>query len=355
MKSGTLLTALPFLALIGAAQADTIRLKNGTTYQGKVLKEDNEHYVLEVQVTKSIKDEKRIPKADVAAIDREQADKKAYEELLTLVPAPDLLDAGAYQTRIAKVYAFLKAHPASSHAPQAKKIAAELEQEQTAIEAGGVKLNGRILTADARQADAVEIDARVLAASARQLAESGALVPALRKAAELEKDFASTLTFREFLPYFRQLIQTHRARTATTAAGYEARVKERDGGLAQMQINDRAATESAIAEQAREGKARYDAEKKAGHKWLSPDQWNKPALDEAVRHADQELKRLDALKLDTAADGGKAWREAWSAIHASPVDPKALNEALGAARSARLPQRYQTRLDAAAKAAAPNP
>jgi hypothetical protein len=242
--------------------------------------------------------------------------------------------------------------------PQAKKIAAELEQEQTAIETGGVKLNGQILTADARQADAVEIDARVLAATARQLAESGALVPALRKASELEKDFASTATFREFLPYYRQLIHTQRTRAVTAAEGYEARVKERDSGLARMQPNDRAATERAIAEQAREGKTRYDSEKAAGHKWLSPDQWDKPALDDAVRHADQELKRLGSLKLDTKTDGGKAWRDAWSALHASPADPAAINTALGNARSARLPQRYLARLEEAAKAAksaTPNP
>lgn len=354
MKSRTL-TALSVLALLGIAHADTIRLKNGTTYQGRVLKEDGEHYVVEVQITKSIKDEKRILKADVAEIVREQPDQKAFAELSTLAPAPDLLDSAAYQARIAKLYGFLKSYPTSPHAAKVKKMTAELENEQTAVEAGGVKINGKIISAEARQADAVEIDARVLAASIRGLADSNALVPALRKATELEKNFAGTVTFREFRPELQKIVATYRAQAAAAAADYAARAKERDSGLTQMQPNDRADTERALAEQSQAVKTRYHADKQAGVKWLVPDPWDKPALDEAARYADQESKRLETAKLDTTADAGKAWRDAWTAIHASPVDQTAVSNALSAARSANLPKSYLSRLEDEAKAAGVKP
>jgi hypothetical protein len=308
--------------------------------------------VFEVQVTKSIKDEKRIPKADVASVDRELPDQKAFSQL-PLEPAGDLLDAGDYQERIAKMYGFLKAHPQSTHVPEVKKVTAQLEQEQSVIEAGGVKLHGKMISAADRQKDAVEIDAKILAAKIHNAAKARAYVSALRQLGEFEKDFSNTDTFRDSLPTLRQIFQNYRTQIATAVTSYPQRVKDRDVGLSQMKPEDRVNTERALAEESNAVKARYDADKKAGLKWLTPDPWDKPALDETLRYLDQEIRRFDNLKIDTERNSGKAWRDAWSAIQNH--DQQATTDALKAARAAKLPARYLTQLQDAAKAAGLKP
>lgn len=352
MKSRPALTALILLPFLGVASADTIRLKNGTTYQGKVIKEDPEQYVFEVQVTKSIKDEKRILKADVASIERELPDQKAFSQL-PLEPASDLLEASDYQARIAKMYAFIKAYPQSTYIPEVKKVTAQLEQEQSVVEAGGLKLYGKMISAADRQKDAVEIDAKILAAKIQNAAKNRAYVAALRQLGEFEKDFSNTDTFRDSLPVIRQIFQSYRSQIASAVTSYPQRMKERDAGLGQMKPEDRANTEQALAEESKAVKAQYDADKKAGHKWLVPDQWDKPALDETLRYLDQETKRFDNLKIETQLNSGKAWRDAWSAIQNR--EQEATTEALKAARSAKLPARYLKQLEDAAKAAGLKP
>lgn len=352
MKSRSTLTALVLLPLLGVVSADTIRLKNGTTYQGKIIKEDPEQYVFEVQITKSIKDEKRIPKADVASVERELPDQKAFSQL-SLEPAADLFEASDYQARIAKMYGFIKAFPQSTHLPEVKKVTAQLEQEQSVIEAGGVKLNGKMIATADRQKDAVEIDAKILAAKIQNAAKARAYVSALRQLGEFEKDFSTTDTFRDSLATIRQIFQSYRAQIAGVATSYPQRVKERDAGLGQMQPEDRANTERALAEESKAVKTQYDADKKAGLKWLTPDQWDKPALDETLRYIDQEMKRFDNLKIETEHNSGKAWRDAWAAIQGR--DQQAVTDSLKTARTSKMPARYLTRLEDATKAAGMKP
>lgn len=342
---------IPFLlaaGLVVPVVADTIRLKDGTTYEGKVLSEDGDQYVVEVQVTRSIKDEKRIPKADVDKILREEPDLKAFTDLPKFVPTPDLLEVAEYDTRIAKVQSFLKTYPTSKKATEAKAILATLQEEQKAVAAGGVKINGALIPAAERSADLYDIDSRVLASAVRNLIASGNFIGAYGKYAELEKEYPGSAALRATIPAVVASMKSYNAQVTESLAGYDKRMKERTDGINQMSGNDRATTARAIAEQDAEFQRLYEAEKKAGNKWppLSPD--HKASLDETKRHLDQDIRRLEALKIPENQDGGKAWREAWTAILGG--DEQAVRTALSAARSARLPQRYLSQLEDKAKA-----
>ena len=91
MKIRPITASLWILALTLPAVADTFFLKDGTTMEGKILRQDATAYFVEVNVTKSIKDERSIAKADVVKVEREQPDLIAFVELSKLIPAPDLL------------------------------------------------------------------------------------------------------------------------------------------------------------------------------------------------------------------------------------------------------------------------
>lgn len=351
MKPNISLKTLLALGLISTAMGDTIRMKDGTVYEGKVLKDDvvGGTYTVEIQITKSIKDEKVLQRADVDKIEREQEDVKAFEGLDKLIPAPDLLTAADYDSRLGKLYEFLKLHAKSSLAPKAKEIAATLEKERDAVAAGGVKIDGTLVPAGERQANAFEIDARIVAAAVKSNADSGHWAAALRKFAELEKEYISSQAFRETLPLAKQIITRYRADAKEVLAGYDKRVKDRQIGLDRMTADDRASTQRAIAEQDAAEKAHFEEEKKANIKWVTPNPFIKTSLEEAIRYADSEEKRLENIKIESLPNGGQAWRDAWTAIHSG--DAKEASAALSAVSSARLPQRYLTTLDDAAKAA----
>src|SRR6478609_9740304 len=141
MKKKPSLAALCFLIPL-ACQADTFTLKDGTKFDGKILSETSTSYVIEVQVSKSIKDERTVAKASVIRVEREMPDLKAFESIAKLVPTPDLLSSDEYQIKMAAVRKFLKDYPTSIRAKAAQSILDTLTKEFTPVGAGGIKLNG---------------------------------------------------------------------------------------------------------------------------------------------------------------------------------------------------------------------
>src|SRR5690606_27091287 len=149
------------IAIAGPAIADTFVLKDGTRLEGKILSETQDTYLLEIQVTKSIKDEKTVPKADVKEIVREKVDETAFEKLKGLVPTPDLLTSDDYDARILQITTFLQAHQKSAKVCDANATLAILKTEGVAVQSGGLKLGGKIIPAEEYKANAYEIDAKV--------------------------------------------------------------------------------------------------------------------------------------------------------------------------------------------------
>lgn len=343
------LTAGLLAGLIASATADTLHLKNGTTYQGKILSETSDSYLVEVMVTKSIKEERSFAKADVTRIEREKLDETAFLEISKLAPAPDLLGADDYRARLEVCYKFVKTYPNSPLAAKARAIAGELEKENDTIAQGGVKLAGKLITATERQANKVEINARVLESSIRAHAKASEWVPALRDFTKLEADYSSTTPFKDMLPFVRQVIQQYNAQLLESAAGLPKRLEDRRVGLERMSSEDRNASSRAIAEVDEATARKIAGEKAAGIKWTSHDDFNKTSLDDAIRYCDQELKRLENLRIDAKVDAGKAWRDAWSAIQGS--DAKVVTTALADARAARLSNDLIAELETLAKKA----
>ncbi len=347
MKRNPTFSALLLASLIPLACADTIQLKDGTKLEGKILKEDPQSYLVEVMVTKSIKEEKTIAKADVAKIDRVKPDEIAFALLSKLTPAPDLLTAGEYQVRISKLEKFIQEFPTGTSTPKAKAMIDELANEQAAVAEGGIKLNGHIIPASERDANKVELAARTLELAIRAHVQASEWLPALRKFSDFERDYSTTLPFKESLPVVKQAIEAYRTQVNETAASLPKRLEDRKIGLERMTSDDRNGSTRAIDEQNAGVEKRYTDEKKAGVKWVTPDSFHKASLDDASRFADQELKRLQALKLDSKIDAGKAWRDAWAAVHGS--DAKAVTTAMADVKAAKISPELIAELETIAK------
>jgi len=354
MKKAQFLATLSLWTVALPCMADTFTLKDGTVLEGAVLKEDAESYTLEVQVTKSIKDEKKIAKADVAKVDRVKPDLVAFEPIAKLVPTPDFLKDEDYAARIMAVNKFLEANRGSEKTKQAKTILDTLKAEASSIAAGGLKLNGKIVTPSEYEANQYDIDARVEEAKIRALATSGETLLALRAFSDFDRDYRTSLSYGALAPLVSQLMKGYVEDLKQTLLGLEARIKTRDQGLLRMAPADRAATEAAIKEENAAIEARYQAEKTAKQNWLTITPYHKASIEDSIRFGDLEIARLATVKTTLGVDGGKAYRELYSSVK-SGANAATVAAALTAAKTALVAPRYIEPLDAIVKAAGKKP
>lgn len=342
-------TAAILLALTLSTFADTIILKDGTKLEGKILRQDATNYVVEVSVTKSIKDERTIAKADVTKIERVKPDLVAFEQIAKLVPTPDLLTAEEYGKRIRAMEKFTIEHRDSDKLKEAKAMLAALKIEANEVLAGGVKMNGKIVPPAEYRANAYDIDSRIQEMKIRALVKQGRYLQALRAFSEFSRDFSNTTAHASLVPLINQAITTYLAEVGEILASYDARVKERATGLTRMPADTRAETENAIREETAAIEARFKAEQEAKVDWVTTDPFFKPSLDETMEFGKQEISRLASLEKTPAVDAGKAYREALSTIQGK-ADATAANNAINAAKAAIIPPRYIAILETAAQA-----
>ena len=343
------LIALSFLAAAFPCMGDTFTLNDGTIIEGTIVSQDVSAYVLDVHVTKTIKDTHTLLKADVAKVTRERPDLKEFEVIEKLVPTPDLLTGEEYFTRVASVENFLKAHADSSKAGLADAILVTLKQESAAVAKGGVKLNGGMIEPSDFKANAYELDARSQEAKIRRLIEARELLAALRAFSEFDRDFRTTLSYGVLTPLIKQAIQFRVAESKELLSTLDQRVKERQLGLERMSLADRPVTDNAIKQEIEDMDAKFAAEKNAKITWVTTSPFHKPSLEEALRFGEAEYTRINTVQTPLGADGGKSFRDAWRAIHSSE-DAAAVAAAIAAAQTAMVAPAYLAILQEAAKA-----
>jgi hypothetical protein len=345
MKKHPFAAALSCLTLAFPAAADTFLLKDGTSLKGSILREDPTSYTLEVNVTKSIKDERVVAKADIKKITAENLDLTAFAAIEKLIPAPDLLTAADYESRIRTVEKFLIDHRGTK-SKETKDILAELKAEANEILAGGIKLAGKIVPQSEYRTNAYEIDARIQAAKIRRLVGDSMHLQALREFVAFDRLFHNTSACAALAPLIKQVIPFHMTETEQALSTLDARIKERELGLQRMSPTDRPRTENAILEETAELAARFKSEKDAKLGWVTTHPFFKPSLDETMTFGKGELARWSTLKTPLL-DGGKAFRDAMMLIE-NKGTPAAITAAITAAKTAGVAPRYLAILEAAA-------
>lgn len=349
MKFSLPIALLCFLTSSFPARADTYTLNDGTSLDGTILKETSDSYLLEVQITKSIKDERRIAKSDVAKIEREPPDKKAFSAIEKSVPTADLMTTDDYQQMISNVERFIKSYPKSSHLKAANTCLETLKLETSQVAAGAFKLNGKMISPAEYRTNAYDLDARKKESKIRSLVYQYQFLPALREFAAFDRDYRTTLSYAAIAPLMKQVIQSQVAEAKQSLLTLDVRLKEREVGLERMETQNRNATINAIKEETAEMEARYKAEVEAKQSWVTTSLYHKASLEDTVKFGEAELVRLSAVKTVLGVDGGKAYREAWALVYKGG-SPAAISSALATAKAAAVPSSYLADLEAAAAA-----
>ena len=349
MKTYHLLPLLPFL-LAMPAPADTFELKDGSKIEGAIVKEEGTDYIIAVQITKSIKDERRIPKSDVVRQFAEQKDETAYAELAKFLPTPDLLSEDAYEAQSKKAADFLKTHPNSPKKKDVQKIYDTLESELGVVKTGGVKFGGKMVSAAERAPKAYGLDASIVASNMKKFGERNELIAALREWSKLEKEYQGSTAYRENTAYAASLMKAQLTNVTASLSGFEARTKARANGLSRMSPADRVRSEQAIAEEKAEYAARLEREKAEGIKWLSLDPYSKQGLDEAKRYLETEMRRVSTLDVSNLPKTEENYEAAYATITRGNATKQEIDAAISKVRSSSMPEAYMELLTKAAPA-----
>ena len=343
-----LTTLIPLICVLMSAgsSADTFVLKNGERLDAKILKENDDSYLLSVKITKSIRDEKTVAKSDVAEIIPEKTDEVAFEALKGLVPVPDLTGADEYSRRIGLLTKFIKENPKSPLVTQAETMLATLKSELEATSAGGIKLEGKIIPAEEYTADAYDIDARIIEKRVRDAAARGDLVSAMRGIDLLQTDFKLTASRRALLPLKGQILRAYKAQIDEQLASFDARTEKRKVGLAQMAGDARANAERALEEELTALRASAGADKNARPRWGATHPFDRDSLEEAQETIEDEMD--DTIE-DNGKDAGKVYRNIHRII-AEQTDADTLQDTVLKADEYEIPAKYTDKLKEAATA-----
>ncbi len=121
---------IAFIFFINNLSADSIKLKNGTVLEGKIVEETTESITIEYKVTKSINDIKTVKRSDVLEIQKEPEDEKAFKKLDGILPTDDLLNAEEYDEIInGPLTEFLNNFPSSKHKAKVQEVVDELKKD----------------------------------------------------------------------------------------------------------------------------------------------------------------------------------------------------------------------------------
>lgn len=328
--------------------ADTIQFRDGTSIEGKLIRETPTSYVIEVPFSKTIKEERIIPIEQVSKIIPTATDQLDFEKIETLIPVPDMQDLDGYKRRMADVQAFINDHSESSHVDAAKKMLEVLSSEAAQIEDGGIKFAGRVIPSAEYQSNQLEVDSRIAASGIQRQIQGGQLLQALRKFQSFHEDFHSTKAHADILQLVLLAIRSHLAETEAMLTAHDKRMADRAAFIQRQPIDERRDTEAAIALENQGLEARLKAEKKAGINWVTVDPYCKPALQETLNHGRREIERLNQLKNAPSNDVGAMYREIINLIRVGGSKQE-INDKITAARSAGMPARYLSRLEPAAR------
>ncbi len=320
-------------------KADTFILKSGIKYDATIISQDEKSYTLSIQITPSIKDERRILKDQVKEIIREAKDAKDYTSLKKLLPTPDQLPLKSYASRIKTAKDFMANHPNSKHLSEAKSILKTLRAEEAVVRSGGLKLAGKLIPAADRETNAYDIDAEILFLEMKKLALQRRYQPSLRKWETLKTNYPHSKAYQENRSFAKRVIRTYAAQLTHLQSSLDKRIEQRETTLKNLSELNR---ERALTNQ-KEHDAKYASliereSKELKTDWLTIDPFNQKAIAHNLSSATKELSALRASLKSTTPLAGPILQNAYSALAKDNL--KETQELLQSLKSLKIPEKY---------------
>lgn len=295
--------------------ADTIKLKDGTTLEGKILEESPSTIKIEYNVTKSIKDIKSINRSEIKEIDKVSKDEVAFNAIKSLLPTDDLLSTDDYDEILGdKPAKFLALYPSSKRKNSVQKIIDEIEKEKAVTESGGIKLNGKWITGDEATKDEYNHQAQILAVKIIKANKKNNYSLILDHFDELQMNYPYSIAYSETIPLIKEILPKYDAVLNREEKAYEVRNKEREDQYKSMEEEDKKRTEAAFQAGMKKFQLRKQEAKELKKIWLPVNKWDLESLLDARRTIVKESDKLELLNIALNGSTAKALSAAFTAF-----------------------------------------
>ena len=290
--------AIIFLALCApAGRADVVVLKGGEKIEGRITSETPAEVRIEVKVSASIVDERVIPRADVARIEKVAPDEMAWATLKAIQPGANSLPAAQYEQVLAPLKAFAAQYPQSAHRADVQKTVTTFEEEKKRVDAGELKLDGNWLNKEEAQKERYQINGMVTLNYIRSEQARGDIISALNAFDLLEKQFPNSKSFPDAVELAIKMLTPLKAQAAARVAAIPAEKAAQEkvitAALEPSKSDMRAAAERAKAA----SDAAVAATQQKGLKWPPYLPKSELAMKQIADKAGADLTRLAAIDL----------------------------------------------------------
>ncbi|MFC4993193.1 PTPDL family protein [Rubritalea tangerina] len=304
-----------------AAHADTYKLKDGRTFEGKIAMDAGDSYVLLVEVQKGVRDEITVKKSDIESITKEDKSGDALPAIKKLLPTADLLKAADYQSIIdSKVKPFYKKYPDSPHTEEVKNIESTLNSELAKVEAGSFKVDGKWLDAAAINSNKFEFEAAQAAKQFETLARKGQFGLALTKLSTMEKEYKNTKPYRDSLDMALRFLPIYQKKAQAIIDNADALIAKRDKALERLSGSEKSRVERLLAAEEAKYQAALKKTTSAKSKWLPLNRYHPKEAKSVIAQIKTETKKIEKLSTEEFTDGGALYREVFNALDTNDLD-----------------------------------
>ena len=301
--------------------ADSIKLKDGTVLEGKILEETPDSIKIEYNLTKSIKDIKIVKRSDTLEISKEAEDEKALKKLTTILPTADLITIEGYDELLNGHLAdFIRDFPSSNLKSKVQDIIDELQKEKKLVESGNIKLNGKWISPDEAAKDNYNHSAKVVLARMQVMLKKGRFAEALDNFEILQKEYAYSIAYDESIPVTLGLLPKYDIILAREEKAFEIRNKEREEQYKSMEADDKLRTEQAFQSAMKKFQEKVTEAKEIKKVWLPINKWDLKSIKDARQTIVKETKTLESLNLSVNKITSKALSEAYQSYSSGDLE-----------------------------------
>mgnify|MGYP001591125953 CR=1 FL=1 len=310
-----LLVTLASIAAFGifSAQSDQIKMKDGTTHEGRITLETDDIVKIEVSISASIKETKLLSRKDILNITKDDPADLEFNKLQGLIPTGSLMSADAYKSLIETgPNAFLTKYPDSSHVEPVKKIKATLEEELDKVERGFIKLEEDWVSQQEKAEFTELVRSRIGLLSMKRTAKGGnhnSIIGAMREFENIEENYYGTPAFPRAVELAKQLLPSLGAQLQRMSRDVDYRNAEFERTKAQMDEIARKGIDAARAREEAQYQAGLAADKKAGTRWVRLNARSKASIDGYFKMASDEMKSLNTFDIEGLKKQGGALKE----------------------------------------------
>ncbi len=307
-RSGRLAIILGMIATVASLStslADTVKMKSGEEFSGKIVMEAKDFIKIELEsaASSTIKESKMISRSDIKEILKTAPDDLEWEKIQKMVPTRSLLTASTYKTMIETgPKAFISKYPLSVHKTKVSEILTVLNEELDKVERGYQKIEDEWFSPEDRANYPMMVDAKKRSLAMNNQAAQRTLpayIQAMRTFQDLEENHFGTPGHAKGLARAKELLPLIGQTATRFLRDAAARNQQFEEQKALLPEDEKMRVVAARQREEEQYAKSVAADQAAGIKWLRVNINSADSLNQLISLTKEEIARLDTQSAGT--------------------------------------------------------